>query len=46
MRTVQLGRTVFQEQFKVEYSLLMAAVVFVTIPSVLLDPALLLRRRP
>ncbi|MEW6127876.1 MAG: carbohydrate ABC transporter permease [Acidobacteriota bacterium] len=36
MRTVQLGLTVFQEQFKVEYSLLMAAVVFVTIPSVLL----------
>ena len=36
MRTVQLGLTVFQEQFKVEYSLLMAAVVFVTVPSVLL----------
>ncbi len=36
MRTVQLGLTVFQEQFKVEYSLLMAAVVFVTIPSVLI----------
>ncbi len=36
MRTVQLGLTVFQEQFKVEYSLLMAAVVFVTIPSVVL----------
>ncbi|MBA2645366.1 MAG: carbohydrate ABC transporter permease [Pyrinomonadaceae bacterium] len=36
MRTVQLGLTVFQEQFKVEYTLLMAAVVFVTIPSVLL----------
>lgn len=36
MRTVQLGLTVFQEQFKVEYALLMAAVVFVTIPSVLL----------
>ena len=36
MRTVQLGLTVFQEQFKVEYSLLMAAVVFVTIPSVAL----------
>lgn len=36
MRTVQLGLTVFQEQFKVEYNLLMAAVVFVTIPSVLL----------
>lgn len=36
MRTVQLGLTVFQEQFKVDYSLLMAAVVFVTIPSVAL----------
>lgn len=36
MRTVQLGLTVFQEQFKVDYALLMAAVVFVTIPSVLL----------
>jgi len=36
MRTVQLGLTVFQEQFKVEYNLLMAAVVFVTIPSVLI----------
>ena len=36
MRTVQLGLTVFQEQFKVEYNLLMAAVVFVTLPSVLL----------
>ena len=36
MRTVQLGLTVFQEQFKVEYNLLMAAVVFVTVPSVLL----------
>ena len=36
MRTVQLGLTVFQEQFKVEYALLMAAVVFVTIPSVAL----------
>lgn len=36
MRTVQLGLTVFQEQFKVEYTLLMAAVVFVTLPSVLL----------
>jgi len=36
MRTVQLGLTVFQEQFKVEYSLLMAAVVFVTVPSVLI----------
>lgn len=36
MRTVQLGLTVFQEQFKVEYTLLMAAVVFVTVPSVLL----------
>jgi multiple sugar transport system permease protein len=36
MRTVQLGLTVFQEQFKVDYSLLMAAVVFVTIPSVVL----------
>lgn len=36
MRTVQLGLTVFQEQFKVEYAMLMAAVVFVTVPSVLL----------
>jgi multiple sugar transport system permease protein len=36
MRTVQLGLTVFQEQFRVEYTLLMAAVVFVTIPSVVL----------
>ncbi|MBI1763280.1 MAG: carbohydrate ABC transporter permease [Acidobacteria bacterium] len=36
MRTVQLGLTVFQEQFKVDYALLMAAVVFVTLPSVLL----------
>jgi multiple sugar transport system permease protein len=36
MRTVQLGLTVFQEQFRVDYSLLMAAVVFVTIPSVAL----------
>lgn len=36
MRTVQLGLTVFQEQFRVDYTLLMAAVVFVTIPSVLL----------
>lgn len=32
----QLGLTVFQEQFKVDYALLMAAVVFVTLPSVLL----------
>lgn len=36
MRTVQLGLTVFQEQFKVEYTLLMAAVVFVTVPSLVL----------
>jgi multiple sugar transport system permease protein len=36
MRTVQLGLTVFQEQFKVDYTLLMAAGVFVTLPSVLL----------
>lgn len=36
MRTVQLGLTVFQEQFKVEYALLMAAVVFVTLPSLVL----------
>ncbi len=36
MRTVQLGLTVFQEQFKVDYTLLMAAVVFVTVPSVLI----------
>ncbi|MFN7948293.1 MAG: carbohydrate ABC transporter permease [Blastocatellia bacterium] len=36
MRTVQLGLSVFQEQFRVDYALLMAAVVFVTLPSVLL----------
>jgi ABC-type glycerol-3-phosphate transport system permease component len=30
----QLGLTVFQAQFKVDYALLMAAVVFVTVPSV------------
>jgi len=32
MRTVQLGLSVFQEQFVVQYSLLMAAVVIVSIP--------------
>ncbi len=33
---MQLGLTVFQEQFKVEYTMLLAAVVFVTIPSILI----------
>ena len=32
MRTVQLGLTTFQEQFSTNYTLLMAAVVFVTVP--------------
>lgn len=32
MRTVQLGLTTFQEQFSTNYTLLMAAVVFVTLP--------------
>ncbi|MCC6742884.1 MAG: carbohydrate ABC transporter permease [Acidobacteria bacterium] len=36
MRTVQLGLSVFQEQFRVDYVHLMAAVVFTTVPSVLL----------
>lgn len=36
MRTVQLGLTVFQEQFRVDYVHLMAAVVFATVPSVVL----------
>lgn len=36
MRTVQLGLTVFQEQFRVDYSRLMAAVVFTTLPTLLL----------
>lgn len=36
MRTVQLGLTTFQAQFKTDYTLLMAAVVFVTVPVMLL----------
>ena len=36
MRTVQLGLTTFQAQFKTDYTLLMAAVVFVTVPVLLL----------
>jgi multiple sugar transport system permease protein len=36
MRTVQLGLTTFQEQFSTNYTLLMAAVVFVTIPILLI----------
>ncbi len=36
MRTVQLGLTTFQAQFKTEYTLLMAAVIFVTVPVLLL----------
>lgn len=36
MRTVQLGLTTFQEQFSTNYTLLMAAVVFVTAPVLLL----------
>jgi multiple sugar transport system permease protein len=36
MRTVQLGLTTFQEQFKTSYTLLTAAVVFVTVPVILL----------
>lgn len=36
MRTVQLGLTTFQEQFSTNYTLLMAAVIFVTIPVLLL----------
>ncbi len=36
MRTVQLGLTTFQEQFSTNYTLLMAAVVFVTAPILLM----------
>lgn len=36
MRTVQLGLTTFQEQFSTNYTLLMAAVIFVTAPILLL----------
>ncbi|MCP4050386.1 MAG: carbohydrate ABC transporter permease [bacterium] len=36
MRTVQLGLTAFQETFSTNYTLLMAAVVFVTAPVLLL----------
>jgi multiple sugar transport system permease protein len=36
MRTVQLGLTVFQDQFTTNYTLLMAAVIFVTAPVVML----------
>ena len=36
MRTVQLGLTTFQEQFKTSYTYLTAAVVFVTVPVILL----------
>ena len=36
MRTVQLGLMTFQEQFLTNYTLLMAAVVFVTAPVILL----------
>lgn len=36
MRTVQLGLTTFQEQFSTNYTLLMAAVIFVTAPVLLL----------
>jgi multiple sugar transport system permease protein len=36
MRTVQLGLTTFQDQFSTNYTLLMAAVIFVTIPVLLL----------
>ncbi|MGD9213622.1 MAG: carbohydrate ABC transporter permease [Desulfobacteraceae bacterium] len=36
MRTVQLGLTVFQDQFTTNYTLLMAAVLFVTAPVLLL----------
>lgn len=36
MRTVQLGLTVFQDQFTTNYTLLMAAVLFVTTPALLL----------
>lgn len=36
MRTVQLGLTMFQDQFTTNYTLLMAAVLFVTAPALLL----------
>lgn len=36
LRTVQLGLTTFQEQFTATYTLLMAAVAFVTLPTVIL----------
>jgi multiple sugar transport system permease protein len=36
MRTVQLGLTVFQDQFSTNYTLLMAAVLFITAPVLLL----------
>lgn len=36
MRTVQLGLTVFQDQFTTNYTLLMAAVLFITAPVMLL----------
>lgn len=36
MRTVQLGLTTFQEQFSTNYTLLMAAVVFVTAPIIIM----------
>lgn len=36
MRTVQLGLTMFQDQFTTNYTLLMAAVLFVTAPVLLL----------
>jgi multiple sugar transport system permease protein len=36
MRTVQLGLMAFQEHFKTSYTLLTAAVVFVTVPVILL----------
>ena len=36
MRTVQLGLTTFQDQFSTNYTLLMAAVIFVTVPVLLL----------
>lgn len=36
MRTVQLGLGVFQEQFLTNYPLLLAAVVFITLPTIVL----------
>jgi multiple sugar transport system permease protein len=36
MRTVQMGLTMFQDQFSTNYTLLMAAVLFVTAPALLL----------